>query len=412
MFGEVHRGAGRHLQRLQRATIRTGRMIFLLDIDCFFASVEMALHPELRGKPVCVGGRRGERGIVSCPNYEARAWGVRTAMPLRTAERLLPPEAVFLRGNHRQYGEYSDRVMAILESFTPDVEQVSVDEAYLDVTGCLHFWPGPEAMGAAMKERIRRACDLTVSIGIASNRLCAKIAAGLKKPDGLLMVAPGTEREFLLPLPVEAVPGVGKKTQPRLNARGIRTVADLLDSRWGRESSLGRYLMEVMEGRHASRPGRDRHERIEHSISRDTTFAEDVSDRATVTATLYYLAERCCKALRKRKELAATVTVKVRFPDFTTVQKQVTLRSPSAQEEEIFGSSRALLAQLLPPGRRCRLVGVKVSHLAPEEGTQMELGILPPDRRGALHRRLDELQEKHGYGSIHWGITHALRRWR
>lgn len=333
-------------------------------------------------------------------------------MPLRTAERLLPPEAVFLRGNHRLYGEYSDRVMAILESFTPDVEQVSVDEAYLDVTGCLHFWPGPEAMGAAMKERIRRECNLTVSIGIASNKLCAKIAAGLKKPDGLLMVVPGTEREFLLPLPVETIPGVGKKTQPRLNARGIRTVADLLDSRWGRESSLGRYLTEVMEGRYASHPGHDRHETIEHSISRDTTFAHDTSDRATVTAMLYYLAERCCKTLRKRKELASTVTVKVRFADFTTVQKQVTLRSPSAREEEIFGSARALLAQLLPPGRRCRLVGVKVSHLTPEEGTQMELEILTPDRRGTLHRRLDELQEKHGYGSIHWGITHSLRRWR
>jgi DNA polymerase-4 len=384
-------------------------MIFLLDIDCFFASVEMALHPDLRGKPVCVGGRRGERGIVSCPNYEARAWGVRTAMPLRTAERLLPPEAVFLRGNHRLYGEYSDRVMAILETFTPDVEQVSVDEAYMDVTGCLHLWPGPAAMASAMKERIRQECDLTVSVGIASNTLCAKIAAGLKKPDGLLIVPPGTEREFLVPLPIEAVPGVGKKTQPRLNARGIRTVGDFLDCRWGRETALGRSLVAVIEGKSTTLLHRDR---VDHSISRDTTFSEDTADRSTITSTLYYLTERCCKTLRKRQQRASTVTVKVRFADFSTVQKQMTLQEPSAHEEEIFGAARVLLGRLLVPGRRCRLVGVKVSHLSTGEGEQMELDMLPPDRRETLHRRLDALQDKHGYGAIHWGITHSLRRWR
>jgi DNA polymerase-4 len=136
------------------------RTIVLLDIDCFFASVEMALHPELRGKPLCIGGHRGDRGIVACPNYEARAYGVKTAMPLRTASKLLPPDAAFLPGSHRRYGEYSERVMKLLYDFTPDIEQVSIDEAYMDVTGCLHFW---------MKERIWKECGLGVSIGIASN---------------------------------------------------------------------------------------------------------------------------------------------------------------------------------------------------------------------------------------------------
>jgi DNA polymerase IV len=402
---------------MQCRNVRDGRVgsdvmrtIFLLDIDCFFASVEMALHPELRGKPVCVGGRRGERGIVACPNYEARAYGVRTAMPLRTAERLLPPEAVFLPGSHKLYGEYSDRVMDILETFTPDIEQVSVDEAYMDVTGCLHFWRDPVQMATAMREQIRRECGLTVSIGIASNKMCAKIAAGLKKPDGMVVVPQGLEREFLTPLPVEMVPGVGKKTQPKLNARGIVTVGDLLSSRWGSETSLGRYLTAIVEGQHASVMHYDR---VEQSISRDTTFASDTADSAFITATLYFLAERCCKTLRKRQQHAYTVTVKVRFADFSTVQKQMTLRVPTAHEEDVFGIARQLLQTLLPPHRFVRLVGVKVAHLLPAEGegSQMDLGIVPSEKLGTLHRRLDALQEKHGYGCIHWGITHALRRW-
>ena len=168
------------------------RTFFLLDIDCFFASVEMALNPALRGVPLCVGGLRDDRGIVSCPNYEARKYGVRTAMPLRTAARMLPPEAVFLRGHYTMYGEYSDRVMVVLAGFTPDIEQVSVDEAYMDVTGCLHFWGhDPRRMAAAMQERIMRECGLSVSIGGASNRACAKIAAGVRKPGGLVIVPRG-----------------------------------------------------------------------------------------------------------------------------------------------------------------------------------------------------------------------------
>lgn len=211
------------MRRQDEGTMRT---ILLLDIDCFFASVEMAQHPELRGTPLCIGGRRGDRGIVACPNYEARAYGVKTAMPLRTAGRLLPPHAVFLPGNHRLYGEYSKRVMTLLDAFTPDVEQVSIDEAYLDVTGCLHLWNhDPLSMAAAIQERIRQECGLTVSIGIASNKVCAKIAASLKKPNGLVAVPSGQEKEFLAPLPVEVIPGVGKKTLPKLHAQGIITIS-------------------------------------------------------------------------------------------------------------------------------------------------------------------------------------------
>jgi DNA polymerase-4 len=395
------------------------RTFFLLDIDCFFASVEMALHPELRGKPLCIGGLRTDRGIVSCPNYEARKFGVRTAMPLRTAARLLPPDAVFMRGSHRLYGEYSDRVMAILLDFTPDMEQVSVDEAYMDVTGCLHFWGhDPGRMAGAMKERIMRECGLSVSIGVAANRVCAKIAAGVKKPDGLVVVRPGTEREFLAPLPVETVPGIGSRTLPHLHTYGIRTVGDAMAyaernaQAAGRNPSLRTERLRTLSLCRSIASCADpsdeaivSHEHVEKSISRDMTFGTDTADSERVAATLYYLAERCCKTLRQDELTAATVTVRVRFADFTTVQKQATLPIPSSNEEDIYAVARRLLALLSVPGQLVRLVGVKVSGLSAAEGAQLDLGVTGAERFSTLHRRLDGLQSRYGYGSIRWGIT-------
>lgn len=388
------------------------RTIFLLDIDCFFASVEMALHPELWGKPLCIGGPRGSRGIVACPNYEARAYGVKTAMPIRTAERLLPPDAVFMSGNHHLYGEYSERVMNILYDFTPDIEQVSVDEAYMDVTGCLHFHGhDPVRMATAIKERIWKDCGLRVSIGVASNKVCAKIAASLKKPDGLVVISHGREKEFLAPLPVEMVPGIGIKTTPKLHAQGIRTVADILNPKSPirnpkfEASWISRYLTAVANGRDEQVMQFDR---VEKSISRDTTFWRDTNDGEFITSTLYYLTERCCKTLRKRNHAASTVTVKVRFADFTTVQKQNTLAVATANEEDVFCLARKLLSELLPRNRMIRLVGVKVSNLQ-EAGEQMELGVKNSEKLGRLHSRLDALQEKYGYKSIQWGIAYALQ---
>jgi DNA polymerase-4 len=187
-------------------------------------------------------------------------------------------------------------------------------------------------------------------------------------------------------------------------------VGDLLTSRWGSATSIGRTIADVVEGRHASIMHYDR---VEQSISRDTTFAADTADPATITATLYYLTERCCKTLRRRRQRASIITVKVRFADFSTVQKQVTLHTPTAHEEDVFGIARQLLVTLLPPRHFVRLVGIKVSHLAPSEGegSQLDLDVIPSQKLGMLHSRLDALQEKHGYGCIHWGITHSLRRW-
>lgn len=384
----------------------------LLDIDCFYASVEMALHPELKGKPLCIGGNRpsrggSRRGIVACPNYEARAYGVRTAMPLVVADRLLPAEAVFMPGNHRLYGEYSDRVMDLLYRFTPDIEQVSIDEAYMDITGCLHLWGhDPVRMAMAMKECIRDECGLSVSIGIASNKICAKIAAGLQKPDGLIVVPHGGEEEFLAPLPVETVPGIGVKTAPKLHALGMHTVGDVIrqkekGKRSGREHL--EFLFHSLAGGSGSATVRHR---VERSISRDTTFLHDTRDREFIASTLYYLTERCCKTLRKRQQAALTVTTKVRFADFVTVQKQITLSTPSSCEEEIVAAAERLLGMLFTGRRLVRLVGVKVSHLRAVEECQMD--VMTSEKREQLHRRVDSLQAKFGYTVLQWGVTHHL----
>ncbi len=378
------------------------RMFLHLDLDSFFASVETALRPELRGVPVCVGGQRGGRGIVTCPNYAARAYGVRTAMSVRAAEQLLPSTAVFLRGNHRLYGEYSRRVMAILESFAPDVRQKSIDEALMEISGCLHFWgDDPVRMARAIKDRIRAETELTISAGLAPNPLCAKIAAGLRKPDGLVLIRHGRVRETLAPLPVDIVPGIGKKTAPRLRMQGIVTVGDLIARAPEPDGWLGSLVHALLDESDEREQGDS--EVADHSMSRDRTFGRDTADRELIESTLYMLTERCCKTLRAEQLAASTVTVKVRYADFTTVQKQATLPSAVMIEEQIFAAVLSLLDDLLPPWRFVRLVGVKVSNLSPLEGQQLVLDGGESEKLFQLHREVDTLQKRFGEKSVRWG---------
>jgi len=378
------------------------RQYLHLDLDSFYASVETALRPELRGVPVCVGGQRGGRGIVTCPNYAARAYGVRTAMSVRAAEQLLPSTAVFLRGNFRLYGEYSRRVMAILESYAPEVRQKSIDEALMEVSGCLHFWGNdPVRMARAIKDRVREETELTISAGLAPNPLCAKIAAGLRKPDGLVLIRHGMIRDTLAPLPVDVVPGIGKKTAPRLRMQGIFTVGDLLTRTQERDGWLGSLVQALLDESDDRAHGD--HEAAEHSISRDRTFGRDTADREEIESTLFMLTERCCKTLRAERLAASTVTVKVRYADFTTVQKQETLPSAVVNEEQVFAAVGLLLGDLLPPWRFVRLVGVKVSNLSPLEGQQLMLDDGESERLFQLHQEVDALQKKFGEKSVRWG---------
>jgi DNA polymerase-4 len=238
--------------------------------------------------------------------------------------------------------------------------------------------------------------------------VCAKIAAGLKKPDGLVMVPHGGEKEFLAPLPVGMVPGVGVKTTPKLQAMGIMTVADVLEGK-GKMEHVGRWLAGYLTGVAGGRDAQSMvYDRVEKSISRDTTFSQDSADRSFIESTLYYLTEKCCKTLRRRDMAASTVTARVRLSDFTTIQKQLTLTTPSADEWEIFGSVRRLLSVLLPRNRMVRLVGVRVSNL--RSAADRQLDMIRDEKAGQLSRRLDALRAKFGYASIQWGITYSLSK--
>ncbi len=387
------------------------RVIFLVDLDAFFASVEEALNPSLRGRVVCIGGKGDERGIVSCPNYQARKHGVKTAMPLRTAARLLQgTDPVFLRGNIRLYGEYSKKVFAILEEFTPDIQQVSMDEGYLDVTDCLRYW-GSDAiqLARAMKERVRKELGLTLSVGIASNKVCAKIASDLGKPDGLTVVPAGEEARFLAPLPVGRIPGVGKQTLKKCTALGIETIGQLaavpVDQLTELFGSAGHQLHEYANGI----DGRELHgPEEEKSISRAMTFSEDTGDREYVDAVLFHLTERCCRTLRKRSVIAATVSVTMRYKDFTQKQHQHTLPDASNIEEVIFPVVQELSGLLWRAEKEVRLVSVGLTNFLPS-GTQATLFSGEDDKRAIVRRTMDAIQQKFGPQSIMKGKTAGLR---
>ncbi len=390
---------------------KSTRVIFLVDLDAFFASVEEAVNPALKDKPVCIGGNASERGVVSCPNYMARKYGVKTAMPLRTAARLLQgTDAIFLRGNFKLYGEYSEKVFTLVNDFTPDIQQVSLDEAYLDVTECLHFWNNdPVAMARAMKDRIKKELGLTLSVGIASNKVCAKIACDLEKPDGLTVVADGGEAEFLTPLPVERLPGVGKQTLKKMQSLGIRTIGTLarlpVDQIVEMFGAMGQQLHDYANGiddRILHGP------QEEKSISRATTFSTDTDDREFIESVLFYLTEKCCKTLRNKSFAAATVAVTVRFQDFSQQQSQQSRNEPSNIEEELFIDVQNIFQRLWRNDKKVRLVSVNLSHFNPAS-SQTNLFANQSTKLAILRKTMDDIRAKYGYQIITKGKTAVLQ---
>ncbi len=416
--------------------------ILHIDIDAFFASVEEAICPALKGKPVIVGGLATDRGVVACPNYEARRLGVRTAMPLARA-RLLAPGAVYVRGDHGTYEKYSHRFIEILRSFSPVVQPVSLDEAYLDANGCLHLWDcDPGKMAAAIKQAVFEELRITVSVGISSNRVCSKVASDYSKklaktgtairgetgpPDGLLIVPLGEERNFLAPLPVSALPGIGRKTAEALESLGISTIGNLADSDAGVLTKIfgviGLYLHEAANGRGSSEL--DDGERAAKSISKSTTFSEDSNDANFISAVLFHFAEKIARSLRRSGEVASTITLKMRYSQgapapgfrysdpgewhgFVTYQKSYTLGNPTNSEFEIASTAMELFKKLWLKGTKVRLVGIGVTNIRRDE-RQTELFLSGRDRRGELLKRVDIIREKFGYHSIYFGIVERLQ---
>jgi DNA polymerase-4 len=389
-----------------------GRAVLHVDMDAFFASVEQLDHPEWRGLPVVVGGSPDSRGVIAAASYEARRYGVRSAMPSAIAKRLLPSYAVWTRGHFERYGEMSSQVFAIFESFTPEVQGASIDEAYLDATPGAD---GPHPFEAAV--RIQDAVDalgLSCSIGVASNKTVAKIASDRDKPHGITVVWPGTEAAFLAPLAVRLMPGVGPTTAARLVALGIKTLGELarLDDDTARQvlGSHGPSTVRRAAGLD-TRPVRER-EPVK-SVSNERTFATDLRDRGEVRDMVAGLAEHVAARVRRKGLKGRTVHLKVRFSDFSTRTAQRTLDEPADDSGHIQGAARALLDALWAPGVGVRLLGVGVSGFG---DAPLQLALLDEasgardDRRAAIDRAVDELRERFGDDAVRFGTRKAALR--
>ena len=375
------------------------------DLDAFYASVEQLDHPEWRGQPVIVGGGPNERGVVSAASYEARAFGVRSAMPLRTAARLCP-HGIFVPGDHERYGELSDRVMSVFHEYTPLVQPISLDEAFLDVTASAGLFGSPETIGRTLKTRVRAELGLVLSVGVAANKLCAKIASDLGKPDGFVIVARDGEAEFLRPLPLRRLWGVGERTQETLEGWGLRTIGDLaaldpsrLEAHFG---AFGRALWERARGLDPDPVVPDGGAK---SVGHEHTFDRDESDDARVEATLLRLAEGVGARLRRGGMRGECVTLKLRLAPFVTLTRQHTVSEATDDARTIYAVARELYRRERATDRRdVRLVGVSVSKLEHAE-LGRQLALFSDERRTRLNAAIDAVRDKHGEGAIEPAAT-------
>jgi DNA polymerase-4 len=378
------------------------RTILHVDLDAFFAAVEQRDRPQLCGKPVVVGGGGpSDRGVVSAASYEARKFGVHSAMPLRTAAALCP-QAVFLPVDGRKYAKVSQQVMTILRRFTPAIEQISIDEAFLDVTGTEGLFGTGEEVGRTIKKAVQEELGLTVSVGVAANRLVAKIASDLRKPDGLVVVPPGTEAAFLAPLPIERLWGVGASTRRGLADFAVATIGDLArlpeDALRRRFGSHGADLAARARGIGETEVGGWEGAK---SVSHEHTFDVDTSDWEVLERTLLALSEGVAGRLRATGVRCSTVAVKVRSSDFVTVTRQRTLKDPTDLTDVIWRTAIALTRREVG-GMRIRLLGVAASGLTGQ--AQMELFESSDERRRRAVEATDAVRSRFG--------TKAIRRAR
>jgi len=380
-----------------------------IDMDAFFVSVEQVLNPKLKGKPVIVGGKPDRRGVVAAASYEARAFGIHSAMPLAAASRLCP-HAIFIEGNFARYRDASQKFMAILADFSPFLEPLGIDEAYLDTTGFESIHGSIRQMAERIRQRVKDKLGLCASVGIASNKIVAKVASDLSKPDGLLEVSPGKERSFLEPLPVAKLPGIGKKTERVLRGLGINTIGQLASISLGTlKSYFGTYGELIHD--HANGIGDDKVEPPAEakSISRETTFAKDTRDSPLLKATLRYLSERVGSDLRRKGKLTRCVTVKIRYADFTTITRQQALTQPSDTDQAIFNTGfRLLKKELTHEKQLVRLIGIGVSNLV-ESGRQPDMLDSSTQRLEKLNTVIDRIRKKYGFSAIQTGRTLLLK---
>jgi DNA polymerase-4 len=375
------------------------RFLVHIDIDAFFAAVEVLLNPSLKGKPVIVGGLPHERGVASTCSYEARKYGVHSGMNLRNAYKLCP-QGIFVRGSYQVYQAFSDKFFSILHEYTPDVEDASLDEAYLDLTRCRHLYPSFSRTARQIKERVERETGLKVSVGVGPNKILAKLATKRAKPAGFFEIEPGREEEFLRDLGIESLPGIGPKSQVILRMLNIQKIGDL----WGLPRTtlhsifgLGGDDIYLQSRGIDSRPVVT--SAIPKSVSRETTFLEDLWDRRLLLAHLAYLCDRLTLALRQGHYYAHIIEVKARYSDFKTEGRRRLLITPRQEMGDIYRIVEELFLELYSGSRlSLRLVGVKASDLV----RARPLSLFEPysDRQERLGAAVDQVREKYGFGSV------------
>ncbi len=375
------------------------RAIVHIDIDAFFAAVEELLNPSLKGKPVIVGGLPHERGVAATCNYEARRYGVHAGMPLRKAYQLCP-NGFFIRGNHQVYQAFSEKFFRILYEYTPDVEEASLDEAYLELTRCRPLYPSFSEAARRIKGRVEKELGLKVSVGVGPNKILAKLATKRAKPAGFFEVEPGREEEFLRDLGIECLPGIGPKAQVILRMLNIHKIGDL----WGMPRSTLRSLF-GLEGEELYLQSRGIDSRpvftrtIPKSVSRETTFLEDIWDRRLLLAHLAYLCDRLALGLRQEHLFAHIIEVKARYSDFKTEVRRRLLLTPLQEMGAIYRVAEELFLKLFSASRlSLRLVGVKASDLV--RSRPFSLFAPDSDREERLGRAIDRVREKYGFGSV------------
>jgi DNA polymerase IV len=394
------------------------------DLDTFFVSVERLLNPKLIDKPVVVGGMPGQRGVVTSASYEVRALGVRSGMSLTEAQRLAP-RAVYLPTRHGMYGDYAERVRRIAESYTPLSQVASIDEMFLDFSGCenLYFAPGDASPDATIERVVRKLTGeiqervgLPSSAGIATSRSVAKVASALAKPRGVLFIAAGKEAEFLGPLPVRRFPGIGPVAEQALHEAGLKTLGSIAQAPAAQLRPIfGGWTESVRRGvlgRGDHELGRQRPAFQEHdpdgcalgTISNERTFREDVRDPACIEAMLCSLCERVCYRARKRRVKARTVTLKLRYADFQTLQRSRTVTA-TCSELELYRVVLDLYRRARQRRTAIRLLGLCLSNLRPAE---QQLCLF--DEGEPLHRAMDGIRQRYGYGSVHIALASAKER--